>query len=103
MRLTDKYLLGYTRSRETGKVMNYHRKEIANTMHGSSGGGVIPTNSSKWYMRTDKVIMIGNVLYGSFRHGFAYNVIGQDGVCYTLSTMGGGNRQPMIIEIYDTD
>lgn len=39
MRLTDKYLLGYTRSRETGKVMNYHRKEIANTIHGSSGCG----------------------------------------------------------------
>lgn len=33
------FILGYTRSRETGEILNYHRKDIANTIHGSTGMG----------------------------------------------------------------
>ena len=35
----DAFIFGYTRSRDTGEVTNYHRKDIANTIHGSTGAG----------------------------------------------------------------
>lgn len=38
MILTDKFILGYSRD-SNGRVTNYHRKAIANTLHGSSGSG----------------------------------------------------------------
>ncbi len=35
----DAFIFGYTRSRVTGEVLNYHRKNVANTIHGSTGAG----------------------------------------------------------------
>ena len=32
-------LLGYSRCSKTGEVLNYHKKDLANTIHSSSGGG----------------------------------------------------------------
>lgn len=32
-------ILSYTRDRKKGKILNYHTKEIANTLHSSTGGG----------------------------------------------------------------
>ena len=43
---------------------------------------------------------VGN-LYGYTGGGFAGDVYSINGICPTITTMGGGNRQPMIIEIYE--
>ena len=44
---------------------------------------------------------IGNI-YGC-GSGYAGNVWGVDGLSPALMTMGGGNRQPMVIENYEED
>lgn len=45
-----KTILGYTRSRDDGSIMNYHPIPVANTIHGSTGGGG----------NTDQVVLITN-------------------------------------------
>ena len=50
----------------------------------------------------DEVILIGNVFYGEFHHGFAGNVIGTDGVCFTITSMAGGYREPLIPTAYES-
>lgn len=53
-------------------------------------------------MKSD-VIHIGN-LYGPERGtGYAGNVWGKEGISPTLTTMGGGNREPMIVELDEND
>lgn len=48
-------------------------------------------------MRCEK---IGN-LYGDFRGGsFAGNVYSVSGVCPTINTSGGGNREPLVMIEY---
>ena len=50
-----------------------------------------------------KPVHIGNI-YGADRGtGYAGNVWGKSGVSPTLTTMGGGNREPLIIEVYEQD
>lgn len=39
MRRIDSFIFGYTRSRDNGEILNYHRKDVANTIHGSTGAG----------------------------------------------------------------
>lgn len=39
IRLADSFIFGYTRSRDNGEILNYHRKDLANTIHGSTGAG----------------------------------------------------------------
>ena len=42
--------------------------------------------------------MIGNIYYGKYRHGFAGNIVGVDGISPTITCVGGGdNRMPMIL------
>lgn len=48
-----------------------------------------------------KLIRVGNI-YGDYGPSFAGNVYRPDGLSPALMTMGGGNRQPMIIE-YGSD
>lgn len=40
-------------------------------------------------MRGD-IVQLGNIIYGEYRYGFAGNVIGVDGVCFSLTINGGG-------------
>ncbi len=37
--ITEPKIVGYTRDRETGEVTNRHLNDVANTVHGSTGGG----------------------------------------------------------------
>lgn len=39
MRLIDVQMYGYSRSSDTGEILNYHRIYVANTLHCSSGSG----------------------------------------------------------------
>ena len=42
--------------------------------------------------------MIGNIYYGKYRHGFAGNIVGVDGISPTITCVGGGgNRMPLIL------
>ena len=51
-----------------------------------------------WNMRAKK---LGNI-YGENRGtGFAGNVWDTDALSPTITTMGGGNREPLIIEEYE--
>ena len=43
------------------------------------------------------IIMIGNIYYGEYRHGFAGNIVGVAGISPTITCVGGGNRMPMIL------
>lgn len=45
---------------------------------------------------------IGNVMYGVYKSGFGGNVVGVKGICFTLSTMSGGMREPMIPIVYES-
>lgn len=46
----------------------------------------------------DKIVYIGN-LYGHEKGtSYAGSIYGESGLAPTLNTMGGGNRQPLIIE-----
>ena len=53
-------------------------------------------------MNADKTpIRLFNI-YGEDRGtGYAGNVWGVDGIAPALTTMGGGNREPMILESYE--
>ena len=47
---------------------------------------------------SDGIIMIGNIYFGKYRHGFAGNIVGVDGISPTITCVGGGdNRMPMIL------
>lgn len=41
--------------------------------------------------RIDNLVIIGNLLYDSYKPGWDCNVLGICGVCYTLKVGGGGN------------
>ena len=44
------------------------------------------------------MIMIGNIYYGKYRHGFAGNIVGVDGISPTITCVGGGgNRMPLVL------
>ena len=49
----------------------------------------------------DGIIKVGNILYGSYKSGFAYNVVGAGGVCITITTIRGGYREPMTRIVYE--
>lgn len=51
--------------------------------------------------QTDKPILLFNIYGEQFNSGFAGNVWDKEGISPALMTMGGGNRQPMIIESED--
>ena len=47
---------------------------------------------------SDGIIMIGNIYYGKYRHGFAGNVVGVTGISPTITCVGGGgNRMPLML------
>jgi len=48
------------------------------------------------------IVKVGNTIYGKYKSGFAGNVVDSNGVCYTISAMGGGNREPHILIIDET-
>ena len=39
---------------------------------------------------SDGIIMIGNIYYGEYRHGFAGNIVGVTGISPTITCVGGG-------------
>jgi len=41
-------------------------------------------------------------IYGATGGSFAGNVYGTDGIAPTINTMGGGNREPLIV-VYEED
>ena len=47
----------------------------------------------------NKPIRIGNLYGENRRTGFAGNVWDTEGISPTLTTMGGGNQEPIIVEI----
>ena len=47
---------------------------------------------------SDGIIMIGNIYYGKYRHGFAGNIVVVTGISPTITCVGGGgNRMPLIL------
>lgn len=48
----------------------------------------------------DSCIRGGNI-YGFTGGSYAGMVYAPVGLCPTINTMGGGNREPMILEIYE--
>ena len=38
---------------------------------------------------SDGIIMIGNIYYGKYRHGFAGNIVGVTGISPTITCVGG--------------
>lgn len=49
-------------------------------------------------------IRIGNIYSPNRGTGFAGNIWDKDFICPTITTCGGGNREPMIMEIiYEED
>ena len=48
-------------------------------------------------MEEPKAIRLGNVYDDEYGTGYAGNVWNVSGICPTLTTLGGGNRQPMVI------
>lgn len=51
-------------------------------------------------MRGD-IVQLGNIIYGEYRSGFAGNVIGVGGVCFSLTTNTGGYREPLVVIEYE--
>lgn len=47
-------------------------------------------------------VRLGNLFYGRPRSGFGGEVIGVNGTCFTLSTMSGGYREPIVPIAYET-
>ena len=47
--------------------------------------------------------MICNLLGHKKGTGYAYSVYSVEGICATINTMGGGGREPMIVEYEDED
>jgi len=45
----------------------------------------------------NRVILLGNIYSEKYGTGFAGNIWSTDGLCPTLMTMQGGNKQPLII------
>ena len=41
---------------------------------------------------SDGIIMIGNIYYGEYRHGFAGNIVGVAGISPTITCVGGGGQ-----------
>ena len=39
---------------------------------------------------SDGIIMIGNIYYGKYRHGFAGNIVGVTGISPAITCVGGG-------------
>lgn len=50
-----------------------------------------------------RVKILGNIYGRGKGTSFAGNVYDTDGLAPTLNTMGGGNREPLIIEAKDYD
>ena len=48
-------------------------------------------------MKEKKIVNVGN-LYGFTGGSFAGMIYSAIGICPTINTAGGGNREPMIIE-----
>ena len=42
---------------------------------------------------SDGIIMIGNIYYGKYRHGFAGNIVGVTGISPTITCVGGGKNR----------
>lgn len=54
-------------------------------------------------MKTDKLILIGNIYGPTMGTSMAGNIWDARGITPAIMTMGGGNRQPMIIEYEQTE
>ena len=54
-------------------------------------------------MKHNKVKRLFNIFNSRYGTNFAGNVWDLQGVSPTITTMGGGNRQPMIRIVYETD
>lgn len=52
--------------------------------------------------KTIKINKLGN-LWGATGGSFAGNIYGVNGLAPTVNTAGGGYREPMILEVYETN
>jgi energy-converting hydrogenase Eha subunit G len=50
---------------------------------------------------SDNIITLGNIFYGEYHPGFTGNVISTRGVSFAMTSMRGGNRQPIIPMVYE--
>lgn len=53
-------------------------------------------------MPSSELIRLGNI-YGFTGGSYAGNVYAPNGICPTINTCGGGNREPMVVEVRDAD
>ena len=54
-------------------------------------------NNKNEKQETNKPILLGNIYGDKVGTGYAGNVWSTEGVCNTLMTMQGGNREPLIV------
>lgn len=60
--------------------------------------GLIQTVKDRVLLDNDNPVRIGNIYGEGKGTGFAGNVWSKESICPTLTTMQGGNRQPMIVD-----
>ena len=51
------------------------------------------------YRKPNELIRLGNIYGADKGSGYAGNVFLSSGLCPTIKTCGGGNSEPMIIEV----
>ena len=89
-------ILSYTRD-TNGKVVDRHFKDVANTIHGGTGGG----GNTDSFVVVPKIIQVANISEEkSFSNPQTGRIYSSEGLCPTLDTMHGGGRQPKIVERY---
>ena len=89
-------ILSYTRD-ANGKVVDRHFKDVANTIHGGTGGG----GNTDSFVVVPKIIQVANISEEkSFSNPQTGRIYSSEGLCPTLDTMHGGGRQPKIVERY---
>lgn len=54
-------------------------------------------------MPSNELIRLGNMYGADKGGGYAGNVYDPNGICPTINTCGGGNREPMVVEVRDAD
>ena len=85
--------VSYTRDKK-GNVVDRHLKDVANTVHTSTGSG----GNTDCFVFEPKIKQLCNILkegnYSNPKRGRVYSV---NGISPTLDTMAGGGREPKIL------
>lgn len=89
--VAEPQIIGYTRSND-GKGIGYHTKDVANTLHGSTGSG----GNTDQFVSEPQIIQLFQ-LYPDSGNPQAGRVYDSEGVSPSIDTCQGGNRMPKIL------